>query len=175
MYFLERNFNLAEYYADISVKTSQYNAKALVSKLNCFFVKSDFTRSKEIYLESIGIQAYCVQEIYNLGLANVRLYIPEEASQDFDKLLTVVLNDILVIYYISNLYEQQNELNLDTKCFNVLATHLPTEPVISSRLGQIFSKEDDDSQGFHYQLEFFQNWPVNLGVISWLGVWFSNN
>ena len=34
LYFLERNLNLAEDYADIAVKTSQYNAKALVNKGN---------------------------------------------------------------------------------------------------------------------------------------------
>ena len=32
LYFSERIFNLAEDYAYISVKTSQYNAKALVNK-----------------------------------------------------------------------------------------------------------------------------------------------
>ena len=46
----------------------------------------------------------CVQSIYNLGLANVRLDIPEEESQYFDNSLTVVLKDIFVIYQIDNLY-----------------------------------------------------------------------
>ena len=46
LYFLERDFNLGEYYADIVVKTIQYNAKALVNKGTCFFIKSDFAKSK---------------------------------------------------------------------------------------------------------------------------------
>ena len=52
--------------------------------------------SKEIYLEGIGIQEDCVQEIYNLGIENVRLDIPKEASQDFEKLNNVVPNNILL-------------------------------------------------------------------------------
>ena len=60
---------------------------------------------------------------------------------------------------------------MSTKWFKVLATHLPTDPGISSCLGEILSKQDDGYQGFHYQLEFFQNWPVNVDVISWLGFW----
>ena len=79
-------------HAYIAVKISRYNAKALVNKGNCLFIKSDFTRSKEIYLEAIGIQADFFQEIYNLGLANVSLDLPEEASQAFKKLITVVPN-----------------------------------------------------------------------------------
>ena len=42
-------------------------------------------------------------------------------------------------------------------------------------MGQLFSKQDDDSQEFHCQLETFQNWPVGLDVISWLGFWFVKN
>ena len=37
------------------------------------------------------------------------LYIPGEASRAFDKLLTVLPNNIFVIYQIANLYEQQNK------------------------------------------------------------------
>ena len=175
LYFIERKFNFAEYYADIAVNTGGYNVNTIFNKGNCLFINSDFTISKEIYLEAIGIHADCVQSIYNLRLENMRLDLPEEASQAFEKLLTVVPNNIFVIYQIANLYEQQNEIRLSTKWFNVIATHLPTDPGILSRLGHIFSKQDDDSQGFHYQIESFQNWPVDLDVISWLGVWFVNN
>ena len=80
MSFIERNLNLAEDYSDIAVNTSRYTSMALVNKGNCFFIKCDFTRPKEKYLEVIGIQVDCVQVIYNLGLENVRLYLPEEAS-----------------------------------------------------------------------------------------------
>ena len=69
---------------------------AIVNKGNCFFIKCDFTRPKEKYLEVIGIQVDCVQVIYNLGLANARIYIPEESSQAFEKVLTVVPNNIFL-------------------------------------------------------------------------------
>ena len=96
MCFIEIHFNLAEYYADIDVKASRSKTKALVNKWNWFLISIYFTRNKEIYLEAIGIQADCVQEIYNLGLAYVRLDIPEEAGQAFDKLLTVLTNTLFL-------------------------------------------------------------------------------
>jgi len=39
-------------------------------------------------------------------------------------------------------------------------------------MGQIFNKEDDESQAFHYHLESYRHYPVSLDVISWLGVWY---
>ena len=50
----------------------------------------------------------------------MRLDLPEESSKAFDKLLTFLPNNIFAIYQIANLYEQYNELNMDTKEFNFL-------------------------------------------------------
>ena len=105
----------------------------------------------------------------------MRLGLPEESSQAFKKLLIVFPNDIFVIYQIANLYDQQNKLNISTKWLNFIANHLPIDPGILSRLGQTFSKQDGDSQGLQYHLGSFQNWPVDLDVISWIGVWFFKN
>ena len=101
------------------------------------------------------------------------LDLPEVESQAFEKLLTVVPNDIF-IYQIANLFEQNYELNLATKWFNVVSTHFPTYPGIS-QLGKIFSKKEDDPQEFNDHIESFQNWPVYLDVISCCGVLFFKN
>jgi intraflagellar transport protein 88 len=172
IYFLEGDYNSADEYADLAVRNSRYNAKALVNKGNCLFVAHEYHRAKELYLEAIGVQADCVEAIYNLGLANVRMNSPDEARQAFEKLHTIIPNNPAVIYQIANLYEQQNQNQQAAKWFNVLITRVPTDPGILSRLGQIFSKENEESQGFHYQLESYRHYPVNLDVISWLGVWF---
>jgi len=172
IYFLEGDYNNADEYADLAVRNSRYNAKALVNKGNCLFVQHEYHRAKELYLEAIGVQADCVEAIYNLGLANVRMNSPDEARQAFEKLHTIIPNNPAVIYCIANLYEQTNQNQQAAKWFNVLITRVPTDPGILSRLGQIFSKENEESQGFHYQLESYRHYPVNLDVISWLGVWF---
>ena len=65
----------------------------------------------------------------------MRLDITEEATLAFEKLPTVEPSNIFVIFQIANLYEQNNELNLTTKWFNVLDNNLPTECGILSRLG----------------------------------------
>jgi intraflagellar transport protein 88 len=39
-------------------------------------------------------------------------------------------------------------------------------------MGQIYNKEDDEAQAFHFHLESYRHYPVSLDVISWLGVWY---
>lgn len=46
------------------------------------------------------------------------------------------------------------------------------DPGVLARLGQIFNKDDDETQAFHYHLESYRYFPINLDVISWLGVWY---
>jgi intraflagellar transport protein 88 len=44
----------AEKYADLAIRHDRYNAKALVNKGNCLYVKAEFGKAKELYLEAIG-------------------------------------------------------------------------------------------------------------------------
>ena len=56
IYFLEGDHPSANQYADLAVRSTRYNAKALVNKGNCLFVANEYHRAKELYLEAIGVQ-----------------------------------------------------------------------------------------------------------------------
>lgn len=43
-----------------------------------------------MYLEAVGVEADCVEAIYNLGLVNLRLNAVQEAHHAFDKLHTIL-------------------------------------------------------------------------------------
>lgn len=73
LYFLENDFKNAESFADLAIQHDRYNSKALVNKGNCLFVAEDYDRSKEFFLEAIGVEADCIEAIYNLGLVYKRL------------------------------------------------------------------------------------------------------
>ena len=47
LHFLENDFSEAEKYAEIAISYDRYNAKALVNRGNCLYVKNDFLRAKE--------------------------------------------------------------------------------------------------------------------------------
>jgi len=81
LYFLEKDYNEAERYVDIALNNDRYNARALVNKGNCLFMKNDFRKAKELYLEAIGVEADCIEALYNLGYVNKKLNLFIEALQ----------------------------------------------------------------------------------------------
>ena len=170
--FLEGNIERASEYADVALASDRYNAKALVNKGNCLFVNGDFATAKDLYLEAIDIQADCSQAIFNLGLANAQLGLAEEAIHAFKKVHGITPNDPQVIFQIADIYELQGRSHDAIKWFNVLAARVQSDPVILSRLGQLYAETKDDSQGLHYRLESFRHFPTDLDVIYWIGTWF---
>ena len=86
IYFLEDDLAAAEKYADIAYQHDRYNAKALVNKGNCLAHKNEGDQAKQFYLEAIGVEADCVEAIYNLGLVNLKMELWSEALQAFEKL-----------------------------------------------------------------------------------------
>ena len=105
-------------------------------------------------------------------VVNKRLNVLHESLQAFEKLHSVIPNSPEVIYQIANLYDQTGSFRQATKWFNILTTRVPTDPNILLRLGQIHSRDEDETNAFHYHLNSYQYYPVNLDVISWLGVWY---
>ena len=76
-----------------------------------------YLRSKELYLEAIGVEADCVEAIFNLGLANKRLarlemddprYV-DEGIQAFEKLHQLVPNSPEVLFQIAAMLEIKAE------------------------------------------------------------------
>ena len=96
--FLEGNIEGAGKYAASALQYDEYNAKALVNKGNVLFVNGEFTSAKELYTEAIGIQADCVQAIFNLGLVNAQLGLAEEAIHAFENAHRITPNDPQIIY-----------------------------------------------------------------------------
>lgn len=170
--FLKGDMKGAERYAEIAVKESRYNAKALVNKANVLFMKELFEDAREMYLEAIGVEADCVEAIFNLGLTNKRLEAYEDALQAFKKLHRIVPKDPQVIYQIANLYDLMGSTHSAAEWFKILHGSIPTDPKILARLGTLYAKEEDETQAFHNFSDSYHNYPVNMEVISWLGVWY---
>ena len=81
----------------MALKYDKFNSKALVNKGNCFFYKNNFMKAKELYLEAIGIEADCVEALYNLAYVNKKIGKYEEAITALDK-LRPILNSPEVLF-----------------------------------------------------------------------------
>lgn len=193
LYFIEGDTNQADKYASLAVRHQRYNAKALVNKGNCLYVKNECERAKELFLEAIGVEADCIEAIYNLGLVNIKMGVLNEALQAFEKLHSIVPSNVEVLYQIASLHDMMGNYRSAAKWFNILLSCFGNggssdkpekngkhqhpsknvaDPGVFARLGQIFNKDDDETQAFHYHLESYRYFPINLDVISWLGVWY---
>jgi intraflagellar transport protein 88 len=175
LYFLEAEHQNAEKYADIAVKADRYNARALVNKGNCMFMNDEFERAKEVYLEAIGVSADCLEAIYNLGLVNMHIGKYQEALLAFDKLHSITHLNCEVMWQLGDIHEKLGNHAKAHEWFSLLVTSpkgRPTDPGVLARLANLFNKAGDETQAFHYHLEAYRYWPVDMNVITWLGIYY---
>eukprot|EP00929_Paragymnodinium_shiwhaense_P016842 TRINITY_DN12548_c1_g2_i2.p1 TRINITY_DN12548_c1_g2~~TRINITY_DN12548_c1_g2_i2.p1 ORF type:complete len:814 (-),score=200.11 TRINITY_DN12548_c1_g2_i2:227-2668(-) len=175
LYFLEADIAQAEKYADIAVKADRYNARALVNKGNCMFMNGEADRAKEVYLEAIGVSADCLEAIYNLGLVNSSIGKYQEALLAFDKLHSITHANCEVMWQLGDIHEKLGNDAKAHEWFSLLITSSKgrqTDPGVLARLANLFNKAGDESQAFHYHLESYRYWPVDMNVITWLGIYY---
>jgi len=48
----------------------------------------------------------------------------------------------------------------------------PTDPGVLARIANLFNQAGDETQAFHYHMESYRHWPVDMNVITWLGIYY---
>jgi intraflagellar transport protein 88 len=104
------------------------------------FVRNEFLRAKEQYLEAIGVEADCIEALYNLAFVNKKLNMFVEALQALEKLQTIVSSSPEVIYQIANLHELMGNTKAAIRWYQILLTKVPSDPNILARMGSICSR-----------------------------------
>ena len=100
----------------------------------------DYGRAKEMYLEAVGVEANCVEALFNLGLVNLRLNTVAEANQAFEKLYTILPSANEALFHMAAIYERstlQADLEQAAKTYEMLLNKVPTDPNICVKLGQV--------------------------------------
>ena len=76
-----------------------------------------------------------------------------------------------MVWQIADLFDSANQSRNAIKWFKILNARVPTDPSVLARIGNIYLKEEDEAQAFHYHQESYRYFPVNMNVISWLGAY----
>lgn len=173
LYFLEGDYESGEKYSDMSIEVDQYNAKALVNKGNFLFMKGDLEGATEQYQKAISVEADNMEALYNTGLASKRMGRYEEALKLFRRVGGLVMSNE-VLYQIADLHDLMGDPGA-MESFSRLIGRVPTDPGALARIGSLYARRGDDTQAFHYYLEAFRYYQVNMDVISWLGAYFVAN
>lgn len=131
----------------------------------------EFDRAKEFFLEAIGVEADCIEAIYNLGLVYKRLGYFNESLQAFEKLHTIIPNSYEVLYQIAHVYELIGMRREALKWYNVLITqNVQSDSEILAKMGYLYQQEQDEFQAVHFYQESFRYNPSKIDVISCLGM-----
>lgn len=83
---------------------------ACVNHGNCYFVKQDYYKAKELYTLALEKDVMCSEALYNLGLTNKQLGHLDDAIDCFQKLHVIISNHPEVIYQIGLLNETIGDL-----------------------------------------------------------------
>ncbi|XP_027020138.1 intraflagellar transport protein 88 homolog isoform X1 [Tachysurus fulvidraco] len=172
LYFLEKDFEQADRYAELAMNADRYNPAALINKGNTVFVKQDYEKAAEFYKEALRNDSSCTEALYNLGLTYKKLGRLEEALDCFLKLHAILRNSAQVMYQLANLYEMLEDPHQAIEWLMQLISVTPTDPHVLSKLGELYDSEGDKSQAFQYYYESFRYFPSNIHVIEWLGAYY---
>lgn len=173
LYFLEGDYESGEKYSDLSVEVDQYNAKALVNKGNFLFMKGELEAAQDYFQRALQVESDNMEALYNIGLSAKRLGRYEEALKVFKRVSAMVVSNE-VLYQIADLHDLIGD-PIALESFSRLIGHVPTDPNALARIGSLYARRGDDTLAFHYYLEAFRYYQVNMDVISWLGAYFVAN
>ena len=172
LYFLEQDFDNADKYASIALEHDKYNAQALVNKANCYLQAGKDEQARDCYLEAIGVEADCVEALYNLGLVSKIMGSYDDSLQVFEKLNRIIPKSPEVVYEISDCYEKIGMIPQAIDWLHRLINICPTDPAVWRRLGAIWDRDSNETQAFHCYSESFKYCPSDIEVITWLGSYF---
>ncbi|XP_042282376.1 intraflagellar transport protein 88 homolog isoform X2 [Thunnus albacares] len=172
LYFLEKDYDHADRYADLAMNADRYNPAALVNKGNTVFVKQDYEKAAEFYKEALRNDSSCTEALYNLGLTYKKLNRLEEALDCFLKLHAILRNSAQVMYQLAHLYELLEDPQQAIEWLMQVISVTPTDPQALAKLGELHDGEGDKSQAFQYYYESFRYFPSNIDVIEWLGAYY---
>ncbi|XP_030613371.1 intraflagellar transport protein 88 homolog isoform X3 [Archocentrus centrarchus] len=172
IYFLEKDYDQAERYADLAMNADRYNPGALVNKGNTAFVKQDYEKAAEFYKEALKNDSSCTEALYNLGLTYKRMNHLEEALDCFLKLHAILRNSAQVMYQLASLYELLENPEQAIEWLMQVVSVVPTDAKALAKLGELHDGVGDKSQAFQYYYESFRYFPSNIDVIEWLGAYY---
>jgi intraflagellar transport protein 88 len=172
LYYLEQDYENASKYADIALEHDGYNGQALVNKGNCLMQLGRQAEARDSYLEAIGVQADCVEALYNLGLVSKLMGAYEDALRIFQKLNQMIPASPEVLFELSDCAEKLGNTPQAIDWLHLLINLLPSDPAIWRRLGAIWDNDGNETQSFHCYSESFKFCPSDIDVATWLGSYF---
>ena len=169
LYYQEGDLENATAYAELSVASNRYDARALVNKGNCLWKKGDLAGARDVFRDAANVEADCVEAIYNLGLAYKDLGAYAEALGAFRKVHKMLPDLNEALFQLGNVADLMGDYPEAARQFEMLNTRVAHDPGVLARLGATYAKMEDEGKALHYFNESHRVYPADMTVLSWLG------
>ena len=169
LYYQEGDLENATAYAELSVASNRYDARALVNKGNCLWKKGDLAGARDVFRDATNVEADCVEAIYNLGLAYKDLGAYAEALGAFRKVHKMLPDLNEALFQLGNVADLMGDYPEAARQFEMLNTRVAHDPGVLARLGATYAKMEDEGKALHYFNESHRVYPADMTVLSWLG------
>ncbi|CBZ49762.1 putative intraflagellar transport particle protein [Neospora caninum Liverpool] len=174
IYLLEDDLSQATKYTDIALAGDRYNAFALVNKGCCLLLGGKRQEARNLFLEALGLDAECVEALYNFGLACKLDAQFEEALKAFSRFHQIFPRHPEVLYHLGDISEAMGHSEKAVEWFSLLTSPgvRPTDAGILGRIGRAAASRAEDDQALHHFLSSYSYYHCSLDVITWLGVYY---
>ncbi|KAH7352170.1 hypothetical protein KP509_19G033100 [Ceratopteris richardii] len=172
VYFLEGDIDNAKKYAELALSTNTINPHALVNLGNCLFKKDDAEGAAELYRKAIDMCKDCVEACYNLGLAQKKLGLLNEALETFRSLAKRLPNNLEVVYQVGHLNDVMGNSKQAIQWLQIVIASAMHDAGVLALLGNLFTKFNDETKAHYYYSESHRVYPVNMNIITFLGAFY---
>ena len=138
IYFHEADYQNAIKYADLAMKHNRYNAKALVNKGNCMFMRGDSSTRAPCTRRRWAPRPTASRRSTTSASSTSGSATTPSALGLFEKLHQIVPSSIEVIWQIGDLFDQSGQPRTAIKWFKILNARVPTDPSRLARIGNIY-------------------------------------
>ena len=123
---------------------------AITNKGNCYFAERDYQKAKLKYEEALGIDASCVEALYNLGLTYSKIGLFEQALDQFFKLHAMQPSNTQIYCKIAETNEKKSDYGQAENWYMQALRAHPKDSELLKSIGNIFDEQGDRSQAFQY-------------------------
>ncbi|XP_058065923.1 intraflagellar transport protein 88 homolog [Anopheles bellator] len=170
IYILKKDVAAAETYAEAAKKIDSYCPAAFINSGVCFMLKNDYESAKLMFTSALDIDSTSFEALYNMGLIFKKLADHNTALLYFRKIISSLGHEQHpeVLYQIAQQYDLLGDVSTALEYYLQLLSLAQQDHKIIQRIGELYEKDGERQQAYHYHHESYRIYPIESSVINWL-------
>ncbi|XP_044763859.1 intraflagellar transport protein 88 homolog [Coccinella septempunctata] len=172
IYFLQGDYETALTYGQVVESSPVKIPEGFVNLGACLMAQGQQERAISCFEAALELAPNHFEATYNLGLALKDQGHFERALECFQQFTGSLALLPCVIYQTAHVLDLMQDAEAAADTYQQLLGLVPADAEALQKLGELYDREGDKQQAYHYHLESFRYFPANLSVIEWLGSYY---